>query len=176
MREAAKCGIIPDIVAMAKAVGGGVTLGITVADKRIMTWNVCSGAYATTFGGNLLSCAAGSAALDYVKKKNIPQKVKKDGKYTMGYLNDLMTECSLIGETRGMGMMIGIELVKNQKTKAPAVLAMKNVIDRCFKRGLILLPAGISTIRIIPPLTIERSDLDVGFEILSEELKKESKK
>jgi 4-aminobutyrate aminotransferase len=158
-------GLKPDIVTLAKALGGGLPLGAMISREKVMTWKVCSGAYANTFGGNMLACAAGKAALEYMGKNDIPQGVIKKGKLALDFLKELKGRHEVIGDVRGKGLMIGVELVKDRKTKAPAIAERNTVILRAFQEGLLLLPAGESAVRIVPPLNISEEDLVLGLEL-----------
>ena len=169
-------GIEADIYTMAKAVGGGLPLGVTVVKKSL--GDIPNGAHASTFGGNLLSVRAGIESLNYMKKNksSLVNGIKSKGKYVMKRLNDMKTNYSIIGDVRGIGLMIGVELVKDRKTKVPAIKERNSIIGEAFNRGLLMLPAGESTIRIIPPLTIHEKSLEKGMDILEELISKYSKK
>jgi 4-aminobutyrate aminotransferase len=164
-------GVNADIYTMAKAVGGGMPLGVTVSKSAL--GNMPAGAHASTFGGNLVSIAAAEASLNYVKKnmKQLQSGILKKGAYAMKRLNEMKEKYEIIGDVRGLGMMIGVELVKSKKTKEPAVEEREKIIERCFSNNLLLLPAGVSTIRIIPPLTISDDNLEKGLDILEEAIK-----
>ncbi len=166
-------GVKPDIVTLAKAVGGGLPLGAMITREEIMNWP--PGSHASTFGGNLVSCAAGLGALEIMRNPNFGNKVVQKGNYIMKYLKELQKENSLIGDVRGLGLMIGLELVKDQKTKEHATYIRDEIIIDCFNNGLALLPSGESTIRIAPPLVITKEDIDVGLEILSDSLERIAK-
>lgn len=157
-------GIKPDIVCMAKPIGGGLPLGATIATKKIFNWE--SGSHATTFGGNLLSCSAGLASLKYIKKKKLEKKIRRDGEYIMNFLKDLKTEKKIIGDVRGKGLMIGIDLVKNRVSKKPATAEKEKIVKKAFEKGLILLPAGRSVVRLLPPYILTKEEIDSGLEIL----------
>jgi len=157
-------GITPDIVCLSKAIGGGLPIGVTVASKKIMNWPPKT--HANTFGGNMLACASGIAVLDYLEENRIGEKVERDGKHALEFLEKLKDEARLIGDVGGKGLMIGVELVKDQKKKEPAVKERNMIVNNAFEKGLVLLGCGDSSIRIAPPLTIEREDLDIGLEIL----------
>jgi 4-aminobutyrate aminotransferase len=129
-----------------------------------MNWTMRT--HANTFGGNMLACASGLAVLDYFEQNNIAEKVEKDGKFALDFLDDLKGESKVIGDVRGKGLMIGLEFVKDKKTKEPAVKERDTIVKEAFEKGLILLSCGESSIRIAPPLTINREDLEVGLEIL----------
>lgn len=167
-------GVKPDVVCLAKALGGGLPLSATVTKKSLMRWP--PGSHASTFGGNLLSCAAGKAALDILGSEHLGRKVMKDGKYVLQRMREVQEDCELVGDVRGLGLMIGLELVRNRKTKTYAAKERDVVIQEAFKKGLLLLPAGHSAIRIAPPLVIEREDLDTGLDILDDVLHAVSKK
>jgi 4-aminobutyrate aminotransferase len=159
-------GVIPDIVCMGKAIGGGLPIGITVANRKLMDWP--PGAHANTFGGNLLACAAGIATLDFMVAKKLGIKAEKDGDHVLKRLREMQQKYNIIGDVRGKGLMAGIELVKDRETKEHAVEERKRIIDIAFNKGLVLLPAGTSVIRIAPPLTITREELDAGLDILDQ--------
>jgi len=157
-------GVTPDIVCLSKALGGGIPIGVTVSSKKVMNWTMRT--HANTFGGNMLACASGLAVLDYFEQNNIAEKVEKDGKFALDFLDDLKGESKVIGDVRGKGLMIGMEFVKDKKTKEPAVKERDTIVKEAFEKGLILLSCGENSVRIAPPLTINREDLEVGLEIL----------
>ncbi|MDE1768380.1 MAG: aminotransferase class III-fold pyridoxal phosphate-dependent enzyme, partial [Candidatus Micrarchaeota archaeon] len=155
-----------DMYTMAKAIGGGLPMGVTIVKSSL--GDLPEGAHSNTFGGNLVSIAAADALLKYVKK-NIPSiedQAQSKGKLVMSRFEAMQSKCEIIGDVRGIGFMVGIELVKDRKTKEPAVKERDEIITECFNAGLILLPAGESTIRIIPPITISHKNLEDGLAIL----------
>lgn len=109
----------PDIVALSKAIGGGIPLGATVANEKVMDW--LPGSHANTFGGNLLACAAGLATLKYMGKKKLGGNATKIGNYMMERLEEMKEKYEVIGDVRGIGLMIGIEIVKDKKSKSYGV-------------------------------------------------------
>jgi 4-aminobutyrate aminotransferase len=165
-------GVEADIYSMAKALGGGLPFGATVTRKSL--GNILEGEHANTFGGNLLAIAAADASLDYVKKNMgaLQAQAEKKGAAVMERLNEMKDRYGIVGDVRGMGLMIGMELVKDKRTKEYGKKAKDAVLLECFKNGLLLLPAGKSTIRIIPPLTISESSLERGLDILEAAVRK----
>jgi len=163
-------GVKPDVVALSKAIGGGLPMGATVSSKEIMDW--VPGSHANTMGGNLLACAAGIASLNYMRKKKLGENSKKIGDYMMKRLEEMKEKYEIIGDVRGKGLMIGIELVKDRRTKEFAREERHKIIMNALAKGLILLPAGTSVIRFCPPLTITRKEADKGLEIFEGSLKK----
>jgi len=162
-------GVKPDIICLAKAIAGGLPLGACVARKEVMSW--VKGAHANTFGGNPLSCAASLASISYIQKEKLWLKAEKLGEFGKKYLNDLKQEKKIIGDVRGKGLMLAAELVKDRETKKPAEKEASEVIRRCFKKGLMLITCGYSTIRFIPPLVIEKDEFERGLEIFASALK-----
>lgn len=162
-------GIKPDIMTLAKGIAGGLPLGACVAKKNIMSWP--PGSHASTFSGNPLACAAALASIEYIEKHKLAANAKKLGKFAKEYLTDFSHECNHIGEVRGLGLMVGVELVKNKKTKEPAPKLQKEVIMKAFESGLLLLYGGKSTIRIAPPLVINKEELEKGLEIIADAIK-----
>ena len=164
----------PDVVCSAKALASGLPLGATVSRARYMDWE--GGSHASTFGGNPVACAASLAVIDVIKKEKLLENAAKQGGYIMKWLNDLQEECKIIGDVRGKGLMIGAEIIEDEETKKPATDETKEVMMRCWKRGIALITCGASTIRIAPPLTITRELVDSGLEIIGDVIKKVEKK
>lgn len=164
-------GVEADIYTMAKGLGGGMPIGATITRRSL--GDIPRGSHGTTFGGNHISVAAANASLDYLNRNmhRLKRDVKEKGSIIMKRLNEMKERYGIIGDARGIGMMIGAELVKSRKTKAPAVEERERVLNECFNNGLLLLPAGVSTIRIIPPITISKSNLNEGLDIFESSLK-----
>jgi 4-aminobutyrate aminotransferase len=165
-------GVQADIYTMAKSIGGGVPMGATLV--RGSLGDIPAGSHSTTFGGNLLAIAGAEASLDYINK-NMPSLqtgIIKKGAYVMKRLEEMKDKYEIIGDVRGLGLMIGVEFVRDRKTKDPAVTEKDEIADDCFENGLIVLPAGMSCIRIIPPLTIDDRVLASGMDLFEEAVKK----
>jgi len=152
-------GVKADIVWLAKALAGGMPIGATIAKNEIMDWP--PGSHANTFGGNLVSCAAGIAALDFMEKKRLGENAQTVGAHIMRMLSEMDSDA--ICEIRGMGLMIGIEM-KDRK-------ARDTLIRSACHKGLLLLPAGEAVLRICPPLILSRKQADEGLEIIKDCLK-----
>ena len=159
-------GVKPDIVSMSKAIGGGVPLGATISSSKIMDW--VPGSHSNTFGGNLLACAAGIATLDYMKQKRLGLNAKHLGIRMLKRLGELRDNVEIVGDVRGIGLMIGIEIVENKRNRRHAPNIRSAILCKAAEKGLILLPAGKSVIRICPPLTITKDQADYGIEILED--------
>lgn len=158
-------GITPDIVCLSKAIGGGLPLGMTIASNEVMNWP--RGSHASTFGGNNLACRAALAVLDILSRPGFGRHVMDTGAHLLTGLRKLEEAHEIIGDVRGMGLMCGIELVNDRKTKEPAREARTRILTEAFRQGLTMLPSGLSTIRFCPPLTIENDDIDTGLTILN---------
>lgn len=163
-------GIKPDIVCLSKALGGGLPLGAMVCREEYMRWG--PGSHSSTFGGNLVSCAAGIAALDAMKDERVGAKALRSGKRIMDYLSRLQDEVVQIGDVRGRGLMIGIDFVKDRESKEHNAWMRDRVVLDAFERGLSLLPAGESVVRVAPPLVMNREDVEAGLAILGEVIRK----
>jgi len=164
--------VVPDIVCSAKSLGSGVPIGATVF-PRYMDFG--PSAHSNTFGGNLLACAAGLATFEAIEQDHLVENSAKVGSYLNKRLRELQEEHELIGDVRGLGLMQAIELVKDRETKEHAVEERKKAINLAFKRGMILLPAGRSTVRLIPPLMVDEEFIDEGVEILGSALRDAAK-
>ncbi|MEM0074362.1 MAG: aminotransferase class III-fold pyridoxal phosphate-dependent enzyme, partial [Candidatus Micrarchaeaceae archaeon] len=164
-------GVSADIYTFAKALGGGLPLGATVARRSL--GDTPEGSHAGTFGGNLAAIAASDALLDYIKanKQKLEGMVREKGSRIMKRLKELETDYEIIGEARGIGMMLAIELVKDKSSKEPAHKERNEIIKNCFMNGLVLLPAGVSSIRIIPPITMSNENIEKGISILESAVK-----
>jgi len=163
-------GIEPDIITIAKAIASGLPLGITVARDKIMKW--AKGAHASTFGGNPLACVAAIETIKVIEEEKLLDRVSLLSKEILNRLNEMKERYEIIGDVRGKGFMIGVELVKNKKTKEYAMKEANDLIINCWKRGLLIITAGKSVIRIAPPLNLEEKFIEKGLDILEEELKK----
>ncbi len=161
---------VPDIISLAKAIASGLPLGLTAAKSQIMTWE--KGAHATTFGGNPLACVAAIETIKVIKEERLLDRVKVLGSKMLKRFEEMKEKYEIVGDVRGKGFMIGIELVKNKKTKEYLSEGANKIIINCWKRGLLLITAGRSVIRIAPPLNLEEELIDKGIEILEEEIKK----
>lgn len=165
--------VTPHIMALGKGMAGGLPLGAALAKKKIMdAWE--PGSHGTTMGGNPVSCVASLTAIQVIQRENLLDRAERLGGYVKKRLKDLAQECPLIGEVRGKGFMIGVELVSNRDTKEPAVEQTNHVIKETLKRGLILIGAGMgrtNVLRIAPALNIPEEQLDKGLEIIEGVLK-----
>lgn len=161
--------ISPDIICIAKSLASGLPLGATVAEESIMDWEV--GSHATTFGGNPVSCEAALATISVVKNENLLERATKLGRNVLKRLKEMEEKYELIGDVRGKGLMIGVEIVVDKKTKKPGRKEVKEIMMRCFKQGLAIISCGISTFRIAPPLNIEEEYLEIGLNIFEDVIK-----
>ena len=161
-------GVEPDIIAVAKGVASGMPLGAIIARSDIVDWG--PGAHASTFGGNPVACAAALATIELLEK-SLTQNAAEVGDYLKNRLVELSKKYSLIGDVRGAGLMIGIELVKDRLTKQPAIEERNKIVHKAFRRGLLLLGCGESGIRFTPALVVTQEEVDVALEIFERALK-----
>jgi 4-aminobutyrate aminotransferase len=158
-------GAEPDIVCLAKGIASGVPLGIMFAREHIVNWQ--KGAHGNTFGGNPLACAAALVTLELVESEYM-QNAAEMGTYIMDILDEIMVRHPSIGQVRGKGLMVGVEFVDNQETRKPAEKLRDRIVDNAFLRGLLLLGCGKSTIRIAPPLSVSRSEVDEAMMVFED--------
>jgi 4-aminobutyrate aminotransferase len=163
----------PDITCCAKALASGLPIGATVAKARIMDWTGSS--HASTFGGNPLSCSAAAAVLEIVKEEKLLENANKQGAHALKRLGELKERSEIVGDVRGKGLMIGVELVEDKESKKPATQKAAQVITRAWKRGVAIVTCGASTIRIVPPLTIQREMLDIALDIVEDTISEVAK-
>jgi len=160
-------GVEPDIVCVGKGIASGIPLGAIIARKSVATWPL--GSHGNTYGGNPIACAAALASIQLIRDEFM-QNAADVGAYTLDALKELMVRHPSIGDVRGIGLMIGVEFVKDKLTKEPAKDLRERIVNACFERGLLTLGCGRSTIRISPPLSISRSEIDQGLEIFEDSI------
>jgi 4-aminobutyrate aminotransferase len=157
-------GVKPDIMTLAKGLGSGLPIGLIAARARHMEkWK--RGAHGNTFGGNPLCCAAALATLDLVEREYAANAARV-GEHFIGRLRDLSKRFDCIGDVRGKGLMIGMELVEDRASRKPARELTDRVLTRAFHNGLLLLSCGQSTVRFIPPLMVSREQVDEAMPML----------
>ena len=160
-------GVQPDVIAIAKGIASGMPLGIAAAKADLMTWP--PGAHASTFGGNPVSCAAALATIRLLKD-HLMQNAADVGAHLMSGLKALADKHPLIGDVRGRGLMIGVELVRDRTTKERATAERDQLVMAAFKRGLLVLGAGKNSIRFSPPLVLTREQAATAVEIFDQSL------
>ena len=157
-------GIEPDIVTSAKGLGSGMPIGAVIARKSIMEkWPMS--AHGNTYGGNPIACASALATLDLVEGE-YRENAAKMGEYLMDGLRKLAEKYPVIGDVRGKGLMIGLELVKDRQTKEPAKKFANEMLLRGFQNGILLMYCGISTLRLMPPLMIDKTIADEALALI----------
>ena len=157
-------GVSPDIMTLAKGLGSGLPIGMVVAKRSIMSqWK--RGAHGNTYGGNPLCCAAALATLELVSG-GLMENAARMGEHFMGRLRELQSRHAVIGEVRGKGLMIGMELVSDPVTRRPARELCDQFINRAYENGLLLLSCGQSTVRFMPPLVVSAAEIDEAVAIL----------
>jgi len=157
-------GVTPDIVTMAKALGSGIPIG-AIAFRKELDYTT-QGAHSNTFGGNLVAVASALATIDVIEQERLLENARTQGAHLLQRLRELQQKHPEIGDVRGLGLMTATEFVKSASDKTPAVAFRDRVLVEAYQRGLVLLPCGRSTIRYIPPLIIQREEIDEGVEIL----------
>jgi 4-aminobutyrate aminotransferase len=162
-------GVVPDIVALAKGIASGMPLGATVSQSEVMDW--VPGSHASTFGGNPISCRAALTTIELLEE-GLTENAARVGVYLLEKLRELQKRFHLIGDVRGKGLMIGIELVKDLETKEKAIEERNKIIRDCFEKGLLILGAGENVIRFSPPLIITKREADTALTLFEEVLKK----
>ena len=161
-------GVVPDIIALAKGIASGMPLGAMVARSDIMVWE--AGSHASTFGGNPVSCSAALATIELLEEE-LTQNATVQGEVLMAGLRELQKSIECIGDVRGKGLMVGVELVKDRETKERASDWRNEVIQKAFQKGLLLLGCGENTIRFSPALTVTTEEIEVCLSIFEEALR-----
>ena len=164
-------GVVPDIVTMAKGIGNGCPLGAVVTTSEIAQ-TLAQRLHFNTFGGNPVVCAQGKAVLEVIEREKLQQNSLQLGNRILAGLERLRDKRSVIGDVRGKGLMLGIELVKDRQSKEPAKEECANVLERCKELGLLLGKGGLwgQTIRFSPPMCINQQDADFLLDVLDHAL------
>jgi 4-aminobutyrate aminotransferase len=160
-------GVEADIVTMAKGIASGMPLGVATARHDVMSWP--PGSHASTFGGNPVACAAALATIRLLRE-GLMQNAEDVGAHLMAGARGLMDRHPIVGDVRGRGLMIGIELVRDRQTKERATTERDRLVRECFERGLLVLGAGRNAIRLCPPLVLTKDQADIAVDILDHAL------
>ncbi len=161
-------GVHPDIVCMAKGIASGMPLGVTMSRAEIMDW--VPGSHASTFGGNPVCIAAALATLDVIEKEGLMRNSQEVGDHMLKRMADWPKKHRIVGDVRGRGLMIGVEIVKDQKTREYGAIERDRIVEQAFERGVLFLGCGPSTVRIAPPLIVTRDEADVAMDVLEESI------
>lgn len=159
-------GVVPDVINLGKALASGLPMGATVF-KAELDFPV-QGRHSNTFGGNPISAVAALATIEAIEGENLLENTRRMGEVFKQGLLDLKKEFEEIGDVRGLGLMLAIELVKDRESKTPAWELRDRIIENCYKKGLLLLPCGTSAIRFTPAMVINREEVEKGLEVLRE--------
>jgi 4-aminobutyrate aminotransferase len=158
-------GVQPDIVTIAKGIASGMPLGICMARAEIMDW--VPGSHASTFGGNPVCIAAALATMDIIQREGL-QNATTIGEAMFTRLRPWIAKHPTVGDVRGRGLMIGIEIVKDQKSRTPVGPMRDKIVDLAFERGLLILGCGETSIRLCPPLIVNQHEADIALDILED--------
>jgi 4-aminobutyrate aminotransferase len=158
-------GVQPDIVCMAKGIASGMPLGICMTRAEIMDWK--PGSHASTFGGNPVAIAAALATIDILQREGMANAAKIGGQM-LNRLSAWPEKHSIVGDVRGRGLMIGIEIVKNQQSREPAGALRDRIVELAFEQGLLILGCGETSIRLAPPLIVNEHEAAIALDIFEE--------
>ncbi|MCE9582705.1 MAG: acetyl ornithine aminotransferase family protein [Planctomycetes bacterium] len=165
-------GIEPDIVCVAKGIASGLPMGAMISREELHTWK--AGAHANTFGGNPVACCAALKTIDLIEH-GMMANAAKVGAYLKNRLHQLALQFDIVGDVRGRGLMIGMEIVKNHETREPFPQARDAIVDSAFYHGLLIIGCGESTIRFCPPLICSTKDVDAALPILADAIRHAAK-
>jgi 4-aminobutyrate aminotransferase len=157
-------GVQPDMVCIAKGIASGMPLGVTMTKAEIMDW--LPGSHASTFGGNPVCIAAALATLDVIEREGLLRNAQEVGNHMMKRMADWPKKHKIVGDIRGRGLMIGVDIVKDQKTREYGNAERDRVVENAFERGVLFLGCGPSTVRIAPALIVTRDEADVAVDVL----------
>ncbi len=161
-------GVQPDIVCMAKGIASGMPLGVTMSKADIMDW--VPGSHASTFGGNPVCIAAALATLDVIEREGLLRNSQEVGDHMLKRMTAWPKKHRIVGDVRGRGLMIGVDIVKDQATREYGNAERDRVVQAAFERGILFLGCGPSTVRIAPPLVVTKDEADVAMDALEESI------
>jgi 4-aminobutyrate aminotransferase len=156
-------GITPDIICVAKGIASGMPLSAIITRASIMDWT--PGAHASTFGGNPVCIAAALATMDLLERKYI-ENARRMGEFILHRISDWPEKHKIVGDIRGRGLMIGVEIVRDRRTKEIASDLRERVVELAFEKGLLILGAGENSIRLAPSLIIDEEQADFAVRTL----------
>ena len=156
-------GLEPDIICTAKGIASGMPLGAIIAKADIMDWPY--GSHASTFGGNPVSCAAALKTIELLENELV-ENARVMGEYLLERLHEIEPRYPFIGDVRGLGLMTGIEIVKDKKSKKPDAQTRNRILEAAFYQGLIILGCGPNAVRFAPALVVNKDHIDCCLEIL----------
>src|SRR5262249_38952038 len=159
-------GVQPDIVCIAKGIASGMPLGVTMTRAEIMDW--VPGSHASTFGGNPVCIAAALATLDVIEKENLARNSEQVGSHLLKRMADWPKKHPMVGDVRGRGLMLGVEIVTEKRAKEQAGPGRDRIVELAFEGGVLYLGSGPSTIRLAPPLVVTKDEADVAVDVLEE--------
>ena len=164
-------GVVPDMVTTAKSLGGGLPISAVTASADVMD-GIHVGGLGGTFGGNPLACRAALAVLERIERDGLLKRAERIGEVAIERLREMRERHELVGDVRGRGAMVAVELVTDRRTKEPAAAAATRVIKECYREGVIVLKAGTydNVVRLLPPLTIDEGLLLEGLDVLDKAL------
>ena len=157
-------GVIPDILCVDGSLSSGIPLGVTAARADVIDWE--PGSHVSTLGGNPLACASALAVLEVIREEHLLENATKQGRYMLRRLEELVEKYPILGQARGKGLLIGLEVVKNKETKEPNPEGARQIALKSWRRGVLCQTVGVSTVRFCPPLTISQQLIDAGLEVV----------
>ncbi len=158
-------GVEPDIICSAKGIASGMPLGVMMSKAEIMDW--VPGSHASTFGGNPVAIAAALATMDVLEREGI-KNAEVVGRHMMDRMAEWPKRLDLVGDVRGRGLMIGVEIVTDKKAKTQGGVERDRIVELAFERGVLLLGCGPNSIRIAPPLIVSKEQADIAMDVLEE--------
>ena len=166
-------GVVPDIICSSKALGGGISLGATIGRAEIFDWD--AGSHCTTLGGTPVACEASLATIRVIEKEKLMENATKVGDHIVKRMKEVMRTSEIVGDVRGKGLMIGVEIVKDKESKAKFGDGAHDIIHKAWKKGVVAIGAGENSFRIAPPLVITMDQADFGVDVLTECIKEVEK-
>jgi 4-aminobutyrate aminotransferase-like enzyme len=159
--------VTPDLVTLAKGIASGLPLGAMVARSEVMeSWK--PGQHASTFGANPVAVEAALATLEVMKTERLMENAKRLGEVAVKRLNEMEGRYEIVGDVRGLGLFVGAEIVKSKKSKVRGEQEAHQIMEYCFRHGLLVITAGRNTLRVVPPLNITEAELNEGLDIMEE--------
>jgi 4-aminobutyrate aminotransferase len=159
-------GVEPDMVCMAKGIASGMPLGIVMTRSEIMDW--VPGSHASTFGGNPVCIAAALATLDVIENEHLLEHTAEVGAHMMKRMSTWPAKLKLVGDLRGRGLMIGVDIVKDKSTKEYAPAERDLIVEKAFEQGVLFLGCGPCSVRLCPPLVVTKEEADVAMDVLED--------
>lgn len=164
--------VSPDLISVGGSLSSGLPLGAVIGKKDVMDWEPDT--HSSSLGGNPLACVSAMATIEIIREEHLLENAVKEGNYILNRLQETAEKYPIVGDVRGKGLLIGVEIVKDSKLREPDYEAARQIMLKCWRRGILIQTVGESTLRLCPPLVIDRDLVDTTLDIIAATIRERS--